>query len=80
MSLRLREQGTVTMEFHIDADGTLLESRIVKSSGYRSLDLAAYRAFMRCKFHPEIERGIPIKSWLKTSYSWVIEESGFPMQ
>lgn len=73
-SVRNSEQGTVTLAFHIDADGSLLESKIVRSSGFRDLDRAAHEAMRKCKLHPEVNGGVPVRSWLEFNYVWNIKD------
>jgi protein TonB len=73
-SLRAQEEGLVVLQFLIGADGTAIESKVEKSSGYRRLDEAARRALSLCKFKPGTEEGKAVQSWARIEYQWKIEE------
>jgi protein TonB len=72
-SLRNKETGAVTLAFFVGADGILLHSKIVKSSGFRDLDNAAHAGLRACTFHAAMENGKPVESWIKVQYVWKIE-------
>jgi periplasmic protein TonB len=72
-SLANEHQGVVTMSFHVSKDGTLLESKIERSSGHPPLDFAAIRALSKCPFKPKTVDGIPEDSWVKMQYVWKLE-------
>jgi len=46
------EQGEVTLEIHVDAEGAVSEAKVVVSSGFAELDEAAVRAVRKAKFRP----------------------------
>src|SRR4051812_10969127 len=48
-SLRNEDQGTVRVAYLIDLDGTVMDSKIVKSSGYPRLDKVALLGLSKCK-------------------------------
>ncbi|PWF49157.1 energy transducer TonB [Massilia glaciei] len=73
-SMRDEEQGTVTLEFLIDVDGSLLGDRIVKSSGHTALDVAAMVALRQCAFKVVETNGARRKAWLRMSYVWSIKD------
>lgn len=73
-SLRAQEEGLTVLQFLIGADGTAIESKVEKSSGYRRLDEAARRALSLCKFRPGTEDGKAVQSWARIEYQWKIEE------
>lgn len=73
-SLRNEEQGTVQMEFLIDLDGRVAESKIIKSSGFRMLDAAAKKALSLCKFTPGSRDGKPQQSWAVVNYVWTLPD------
>jgi TonB family protein len=59
------EGGTVEVELHLDADGTLLEARVARSSGSKDLDLRAVEAARRNRYFPvKMENGTPIPAWV----------------
>ena len=69
-SLMNEEQGEVTMSFLVGADGTVLESKVDKSSGYKNLDKAAVKAISACKFKPGTKDGAVAQTWTKVDYAW----------
>lgn len=73
-SLRANESGRVGLQFLIGTDGTALESKIEKSSGFSPLDEAARRALSLCQFKPGTENGQPVPSWAKIDYLWKVED------
>jgi protein TonB len=73
-SLRAQETGLVVLQFLVDADGTAVDSKVEKSSGYRRLDEAARRALALCKFKAGTENGKPVQSWARLEYLWKIDD------
>lgn len=73
-SLRAQEAGLVVLQFLIGADGTAIDSKVDKTSGYRRLDEAARKALSLCKFTPGTEDGKPVQSWARIEYLWKIED------
>ena len=69
-SRRLGESGAVVLNFLIDTEGKVVESRIDSSSGVARLDEAARRALALCKFTPGTVDGRPEQSWHKMRYVW----------
>jgi len=72
-SRRLNETGTVQLNFLIDADGRVVESRVDSSSGVERLDEAARKALALCKFKPGTVDGKPEQSWHKMKYVWKLD-------
>jgi protein TonB len=72
-SLRNEETGTVTLEFLIGVDGRVVESRVLKSSGFRDLDKAAQNGLGKCPFKPAMVDGKPEQTWTKVQYVWTLE-------
>lgn len=73
-SRRREETGTVILNFLIDVDGRVVQSRIESSSGYERLDEAARQALSLCRFKPGTVDGKPEKSWHKLKYVWTLEQ------
>jgi protein TonB len=69
VSLKLQETGTTELEFVVEADGTVAESKVTNSSGHPRLDEAARSAMAACKFKPGTIDGKPQK--LTTRLRWV---------
>ena len=73
-SLRAQETGIVLVAFLIDVNGTVLESKVERSSGYRRLDEAARQALSLCKFKPATTDGKPERAWAKIEYQWKMDD------
>ena len=69
-ALMNEEQGVVSMAFLVSADGKVLESKLEKTSGFKSLDKAAMSAITACKFKPGSKDGKPDTTWTKVDYNW----------
>ena len=72
-SLMNEEQGTVSMSFLVNADGSVADSKIEKSSGFRNLDKAAIKALSACKFKAGTKDGSPAQTWTKVDYAWKLD-------
>lgn len=72
-ALMNEETGTVTMGFLISPDGKVVESKVEKSSGSKSLDKAALSALSLCKFKPGTKDGKPDQLWAKVDFVWKLE-------
>lgn len=71
-SLMNEEQGVTSMAFLVSADGKVLESKLEKTSGFKSLDKAAMSAITSCRFKPGSKDGKPDSTWTKVEYSWTL--------
>lgn len=72
-SLAAQEAGTVILKYLIDVDGSVLESKIETSSGFRRLDDAARRALAKCRFRPAMANGKAEQGWARIEYEWRLE-------
>jgi protein TonB len=72
-SLMNEEQGTTSMSFLINADGSVADSKVDKSSGFKGLDKAAVKALTSCKFKPGSKDGAPAQTWTKVDYAWKLD-------
>lgn len=72
-SLLNEEQGTVSMMFLIAADGSVVESKLEKTSGFKNLDKAALKAVSACRFKPGSKDGKPDQTWTKVDYAWKLD-------
>jgi protein TonB len=73
VSKRMEETGTVVLQFLIELDGKVVESRVESSSGHPRLDEAARDALALCKFKPGTVDGVPEKSWSRLRYTWKLQ-------
>jgi len=72
-SLMNEEQGTVSMSFLVSADGSVMESKLEKTSGFKNLDRAAMKSISACKFKPGTKDGAPAQTWTKVDYAWKLD-------
>ena len=72
-SLMNEEQGTTSASFLVSADGTVTESKLDKSSGFKNLDRAALKGLSSCKFKPGTKDGAPAATWTKVDYAWRLD-------
>ena len=72
-SQRNEEQGTVTLAFLIGVDGSVKDSKVERSSGFRDLDKAAQRGLSACRFKPALVDGKPNEQWSSVQYVWRLE-------
>lgn len=72
-SLMNEEQGTTSMSFLVNADGTVADSKVEKSSGFKGLDKAAIKGLSACKFKPGTKDGSPAQTWTKVDYAWKLD-------
>ena len=72
-SLMNEEQGVTSMAFQVNADGSVADSKLEKSSGFRGLDKAAEKGMSACKFKPGTKDGAPAKTWTKVDYAWRLD-------
>jgi TonB family protein len=69
-ALAAGDSGIVTLKLLIDADGAVVDSRVLRSSGHEALDEAARVAMLKCHFNPGLKDGKPVKAWLMLQYVW----------
>jgi len=74
ISTRMGEEGVVDLEFLIDLDGRVADSRIAASSGHDRLDRAARDALALCRFTPGTVDGKPERSWAHLRYRWQLAQ------
>jgi protein TonB len=72
-SLMNEEQGIVSMSFLVSADGSVLDSKLEKTSGFKNLDKAAIKSISACKFKPGTKDGAPAQTWTKVDYAWRLD-------
>ncbi|MES2017321.1 MAG: energy transducer TonB [Pseudomonadota bacterium] len=72
-SLMNEEQGTTSMSFLVAPDGSVVESKLDKTSGFKNLDKAALNSLKACKFKPGTKDGAPAQTWTKVDYAWKLD-------
>lgn len=73
-SLRYEQTGRVTLEFLIGLDGKVVESKVLQSSGFPLLDLAAQDGLAKCRFTPPSSVGRTEPTRTRMQYVWTLEE------
>ena len=69
-ALRNDAEGTTTVNFLIDTDGSVAEAAVAKSSGDAMLDEAARAAIAKCRFTPAMAGNKPARAWVPVQYVW----------
>lgn len=72
-SLMNEEQGTTVAMFLVNADGTVAESKVEKSSGHKNLDRALIKGLTSCKFKPGTKDGAPAQTWTRVDYAFKLD-------
>ena len=72
-SLMNEEQGVTVVSFLVNADGSVADSKLEKSSGFKGLDKAALKGLSACKFTPGTKDGAPAQTWTKVDYAWRLD-------
>ncbi len=72
-SLVAEETGVTRVEFVVGPGGELVDAKVKKSSGSRSLDRAAVAGLSRCKFNPGTQDGKPVQSTFSVEYVWKLD-------
>ncbi len=61
-------EGTTTAELLLDLDGSVMDARVLASSGNQMLDAAAVKAAMKARFTPAMQRDQPVRVWISIPY------------
>jgi len=72
-ALMNEEQGNVLISVFVNTDGKVKDAKVKKSSGSRSLDRAASKAFSLCTFKPAMKNGEPQESWYDIPYEFILD-------
>jgi TonB family protein len=73
-ALARRSQGTTTLRFLIDTDGSVAQSAVLKSSGDPALDEAARTSIAKCQFRPAVDADKkPARAWVPVQYVWTLD-------
>ena len=71
--LKAGPTGTVDLRFLLNREGVVLDSTVIKSSGYDSLDEAVRQAFIKCRFNA-VPASEPAEQWQRIQYIWQLED------
>jgi TonB family protein len=67
-------EGTATVELLLNLDGSVMDARVLKSSGNQMLDAAAVEAALRARFTPAMQRDKPVRVWVSFPYHFRLAE------
>lgn len=70
ISQRLNEQGTTTLQFKIEADGSVSGVNVAESSGHDRLDQAAVNCAQSWHYKPAMQNGQPVAVNWKAQVKW----------
>ena len=73
LSVRLQEQGTTTIGFFIETDGSISGIHVETGSGYQRLDDAAIPCATNWRYKPAMQNGQPVRVPWKTSIKWQLK-------
>jgi len=66
-------EGQTVVEALLDLNGTVMDARVLKSSGNAMLDAAACEAAQRAKFSPAKQRDKPVHVWVSIPYRFTLQ-------
>ena len=66
-------EGTTVVEALLDLDGSVMDARVLKSSGNQSLDASAIEAALKAKFTPAMQRDKPVRVWISIPYRFTLK-------
>ena len=66
------DTGIVTLAVLVGADGKVMASKLLHSSGITRVDRASLKASSQCTFQPGA-RDQSMPAWTKVRYNWVVE-------
>lgn len=69
-SKRMGEEGTVVLQFDVDAQGGVTGSRIAESSTFETLDRTALESLSKCRFKPATRNGVAESATTQVDYVW----------
>ena len=72
-SMEAEETGVTRVEFVVGPGGELIDAKIKRSSGSRTLDRAAVTGLSRCKFNPGKQDGKSVQSTFSVEYVWKLD-------
>lgn len=61
-------EGTATVQLLLDLDGSVMDAKVLNSSGNKMLDAAAVEAAMRARFTPAMQQDKPVRVWISFPY------------
>jgi periplasmic protein TonB len=78
LAVRLNQQGTTTVRFTVNIDGSVSNVQLAKSSGHEMLDEAAIGCAYAWRYRPALEDGRPVAAPWTTNVQWKLR-NGLPV-
>ena len=72
---RLNQEGTTTVKFMVNTEGSVSDVQVVNSSGHDALDQAAIRCASAWRYKPALENGEPVPAPWTTNVQWKLNGS-----
>jgi protein TonB len=72
-AIRNEWTGTSTIAFLIGTDGSVKDTKVVKSRGHDILDEAARVGLSQCQFRPATRNGKLVETWQPVQYVWTLD-------
>ena len=69
-----RQQGSVVLGLLLDTDGTVLDVKVLVSTGFMELDNAAKKNGWKAKYSPPEFNGMPVRVWVTMPIDFKIRE------
>ena len=66
-------EGQAVVQALVDTDGSIIDAKILKSSGNTSLDNEAVQAAMRATFTPAKQRDQAVRVWVSIPYRFTLQ-------
>lgn len=66
-------EGTAVVEALLDLDGSVMDARMLKSSGNQMLDASAVEAALKAKFTPAKQRDKAVRVWISIPYRFTLK-------
>ena len=78
LAVRLDQQGTTTVHFTVNTDGSVANVQLARSSGHEMLDEAALRCASVWRYRPAFEDGRPVTAPWTANIQWRLR-NGLPV-
>lgn len=69
-----RQQGSVVLGLLLDTDGTVMDVKVLVSTGFMELDNAAKKNGWKAKFSPPEFKGMPVRVWVTMPIDFKLQE------
>jgi protein TonB len=76
---RLNQQGTTSIKFTVNTDGSVSDVHVVDSSGHDTLDQAAIRCASSWRYKPALQNGQPVPAPWTTNVQWTLQNGSTSM-